>query len=294
MRPAGRDPPGQRLAQGDGLLVDLLEHEVLVAALLGGLGRPVDDRHRALHRASVEVRDLDAGRPHVRHVALLEEDDAVGVGKDRGDVARDEALLAVQADHERHVLARPDEAADLAPVHHHQRVRALGAPKGGADRIGEVAPVGLLHEMGDGLRVRLGRERVAAGLEPVPELLEVLDDPVVDHRDVARAVLVRVGVEVVGAPVGRPSRVRKAERGVGRPVRERRLQVGELAGPLLDEHLARLVHEGDPGGVVAAVLEAPQALDEDGASLAGTRVADDSAHVLWRISRWDAPLPPGG
>ena len=74
---------------------------------------------------------------------------------------------------------------------------------------------------------------------------------------------------------------------------ERRLQVDELAGPLLDEHLAVLVHEGDPGRVVAAVLEAPKALDQDGASLAGTRVADDSAHVLWSLP-WDAPLPPGG
>ena len=52
--------------------------------------------------------------------------------------------------------------------------------------------------------------------------------------------------------------------------------------PSHDEHLARLVHEGDAGRVVAAVLEAPEALDQDGASLAGTRVADDSAHVVWK------------
>ena len=38
--------PAMRLAQRFGLLVDLLEHEVLVAALLGGLGRPVDGRDR--------------------------------------------------------------------------------------------------------------------------------------------------------------------------------------------------------------------------------------------------------
>ncbi len=45
-----RHPTGDRLAQRLGLLVDLLEHEVLVAALLGGLGRPVDRRDRALLR----------------------------------------------------------------------------------------------------------------------------------------------------------------------------------------------------------------------------------------------------
>ena len=39
-------PTGDGLAQRLGLLVDLLEHEVVVAALLGGLGRPVDGGDR--------------------------------------------------------------------------------------------------------------------------------------------------------------------------------------------------------------------------------------------------------
>ena len=44
---------GDRLGDGVGLLVDLLEHERLVAALLGGLLVPVDLLDRALDRAAV-------------------------------------------------------------------------------------------------------------------------------------------------------------------------------------------------------------------------------------------------
>ena len=44
-------PAGDRLAQGGRLLVDLLEHEMVEAALLGGLGRPGDRGHGALDRA---------------------------------------------------------------------------------------------------------------------------------------------------------------------------------------------------------------------------------------------------
>ncbi len=46
----------------------------------------------------------------------------------------------------------------------------------------------------------------------------------------------------------------------GRPVGDGRLEVRELAGPLLDEQVARVVDEGDAGRVVAAVLEPPEAL----------------------------------
>ena len=46
---------------------------------------------------------------------------------------------------------------------------------------------------------------------------------------------------------------------------------------------AAVVDEGDPRRVVAAVLEALEALDQDRAGLAGTRVADDAAHE-WRFS----------
>ena len=281
------DPPGDRLAQCLRLLVDLLEHEVVVAALLGGLGRPRDQRLRALAPGAVDVGHLDAARQDVGDVALLEEHDPVRVGEDRRDVAGDEALFAVPPDDQRHVLACPDEPADLALVHHDDRVRALELAEGGPDRVGQVALVlvRLFDEMGDRLGVGLRRQRVAARLESVAQLAEVLDDPVVDDRDVAGAVLVGVGVQVVRPAVGRPAGVSEADRGVRRPVGDRGRQVRQLAGLLLDEQVAVLVDEGDPGRVIPAVLEPLQPFDENRARLAGTRVADDAAHVSESVLR---------
>ena len=80
----------------------------------------------------------------------------------------------------------------------------------------------------------------------------------------------------------------RPDRGVRRPIGDRRRQVGELAGLLLDEEVALLVDEGDARRVVAAVLEAPQALDEDRARLAGPRVADDAAHRCRSLRRFVA------
>ena len=98
---------------------------MLVAALLGGLGRPVDGRDRALDRRAGDVGDGDAPRPDVRHVAVLEEDDLVGVGEDGRDIRGEEALAVAEADDERHVLPCPDQPIALADVHDHDGVGAL-------------------------------------------------------------------------------------------------------------------------------------------------------------------------
>ncbi len=137
------------------------------------------------------------------------------------------------------------------------------------------------------------RQRVATFLQPVAELAEVLDDPVVDDGDVAGAVLVGVGVEVVRSSVGRPAGMGQADRGMRCPLGDRGLEVGQLAGPLLDEQVAPVVDQGDPRRIVAAVLQAPEALDQDRPRLAGSRIADDAAHGVTPSARAGRLVPAG-
>ena len=81
-----------------------------------------------------------------------------------------------------------------------------------------------------------------------------------------------------GPAVRRPARVGEADRGVRRPVGDGGLEVDQLAGPLLDEQVTRVIDQGDAGRVVAAVLEALEPFDQDGPRLPGTGVTDDAAH----------------
>ena len=74
-----------------------------------------------------------------------------------------------------------------------QGVGAMGPPQGRAHGRGEVAVVGLLDEVRDGLGIGLRGEGVPGRLELGAQLDEVLDDAVVDDRQLARAVVVRDG-----------------------------------------------------------------------------------------------------
>ena len=181
------------------------------------------------------------------------------VGQDRGHVGGEEVLAVADADDERHVHARADQPLGLARVHHGQRVRALSRLQRRADRVGDVPGVRLLDEVRERLGVGLGAERVAAPPQPVAQLLEVLDDAVVDDRDLARAVDVRVGVEVVRAGRASPSACARGRcrRGASGPASA----VGGWPACRRASRRTgrRPVDEGDAGGVVAAVLEAARA-----------------------------------
>ena len=126
-----------------------------------------------------------------------------------------------------------------------------------------MCPALLLEQGGDGLGVGVADHLVPAILELGAQRREVLDDAVVDDGHRAGAVDVRVRVAVVGRPVGGPPGVPHAGDGVvHRMLLEGTLEVGELAGPLLNGELAVAEHR-HPGGVVTAVLQPSQALHHD-------------------------------
>ena len=115
-----------------------------------------------------------------------------------------------------------------------------------------------LQQMDRDLGVGLAGEAMPLRDERSFQLLEVLDDPVVDHGRDAAAIDVRVGVLLAGPAVRRPSRV--ADPGVaGGGMRGHdRCQVVELSFGTHDLEGPVLLHR-DAGRVVPAVLEPAQA-----------------------------------
>ena len=105
----------------------------------------------------------------------------------------------------------------------------------------------------------------------------VLDDAVVDDDDLAGAVAVRVRVLLGRPAVRRPARVADAVVAGERVGADDLLEVRQLAGAAAQVDRA-VADDRDAGRVVAAVLEPPQPVDEDGHDVLRSDVADDSAH----------------
>ncbi len=108
-----RDAAKGGVADGAGLLVDLLEHEVLVAGLLGLDGVPGDALRMEGVGFAAEVGEDDAGGGEGGDFAVLEEVDGAGVVEDAGDVGGEEELAVADAEDGGRAHARGDQLVGL-------------------------------------------------------------------------------------------------------------------------------------------------------------------------------------
>ena len=92
------DTSAQGVGDGLRLLVDLLQHEVPVAALLRGHGVPRDPFCGPFQRPRVGIEDAEAVGPDLGDFAVLQKGHVPGVLQQRGDVRGDEGLSVTRPD----------------------------------------------------------------------------------------------------------------------------------------------------------------------------------------------------
>ncbi len=108
-----RDAAQRGVANGAGLLVDFLQHEMLEAALFRHDRVPGDVLHLAGNGLAFEVAELHARRRDDGEVAIGEEEQVARVVEDRGHVAGDKVLILAQADDRGRPIARGDDLVGL-------------------------------------------------------------------------------------------------------------------------------------------------------------------------------------
>ena len=253
------------------------------------MGSHVNAGDVALDGVAVEVGELDAGEGEDGHVAVGEEVDVAGVVEDAGNVGGDEGLALADADDDGRAEAGDDDLVRLGGGEDAEGEGSGEAFDGAAD--GDFERDGLaggfrivlhlLDQVGDDFGVGFGDELVALIDEFAFEVEIVFDDAVVDYDDAAGAVAMGMGVLFGGAAVGGPAGVADAEGAVEGMLAEDFFEVGELAGGAADiEGGAGGAADRDACRVVAAIFEAPQALNDDGNHFSWADITNDSAHGI--------------
>ena len=271
-------------ARGDGgahrrgLLHDLLEHEVIISALLGGLDRPGDAADGLFNLPARAVKDRDALRRELGEVAVVEIDGVFRVAHERGHVGREVIFPDADAEDQRARLLDGIERVGLVGAEDAEGVGPFEPRDRAHDGGFEVSAIEALEQVDDDLRVRLALEGVARGDELLAQLREVFDDAVVHHGEAPVVRQMRVGVQVRGRAVRRPAGVPDAgAAGHGRAAGGLVRELLHLAADLL--HLNDLIaHDGDARGVIAAVLQPPESLQQQGRGLPRAGKSNDSTH----------------
>ena len=150
-----------RVGDNARLFHDFLHHKVLIAAFFGRGDVPIDLFDFYVNRVKVAVEQLCLAFAEHGNLVVLEVADAAGVADYCGDVRRDERLIAAEADDERAVLSRSDNAVRIVAAEDSERIRAFDRIQHFGDGIKKIALIVVFKQLRYDLGVCLGREGVA-------------------------------------------------------------------------------------------------------------------------------------
>ena len=225
-----RDAAQHGVSNGAGLLANLLEHEMLEAALFGGDGVPGDVMNLGLYRLAFDIGYFHALGSEHGDVAIAQEKHVAGVRQDAGNIAGHEAFIFAQAHDDRRSIAGSHDFARILGGENRQGVYAVQPLDGLAHGVFQRTAVHIfLHQMRHDLCVRLGDELVPFLFQFLLQLHIVFDDAIVDDHDLALAVPVGMGILFGGPPMRGPARVAQAVDAVDGMLADGLLEIGQLA-----------------------------------------------------------------
>ena len=117
---------------GRRLFVDLLQHEVRVAALFSGFLIPIGGQNFPLHRLRELIVEADAVGVHHRHVPLFQHAVPAGIFQQRRDIRRNKVFLFAPAHDERALPLDREQGIRKIPEQNSQRIAAPHHGQGGA------------------------------------------------------------------------------------------------------------------------------------------------------------------
>ena len=274
------DPWIDRIAQGLGLVVNFLEHEVRIAALLRSGHLPLDVLGRLAHGRAVCVIELRGVLREHDHIAVVEIHDAARIRQDGRDIRGNEVLSLAEAEDQRTVLLDGDHGIRPVGAEDAERIAALDPAERQADGLHQIVFLFIIvfQQIGNDLRVRLGAERLALLQQELLQRQEILNDAVVHDADAAVCGHLRMRILVRGCAVRRPAGMADAEiTGERRAVFRLCAQDGQTALGLGELQLP-FRKNTQSSGIIAAILQTGKAVQQNGSCLLRTGITNNSTH----------------
>jgi|GEM_PF-4369728 len=209
-----------------------------------------------------EIGDAHPHGREDRHLAIFEKDHLASVGKHRRNIGGNEIFPLPLADNQRRTELGGDHFVRLRGAENRHRVGSLNLAESqtyGSFEITALLEV-FFNQVGDNFSIGLRTEIVSHPLQTFFQFQVVFDDAIMHHHNTPRPV--RVGIDLRWPPVGRPAGVADATGAGCRLVLENLFQIDQLPFGAADLRLTA-VEGADPGRVIAAVFQSPQAVDND-------------------------------
>ena len=272
-----------RLTNGLGLLKNLLEHEVVIAALFRGVHIPVNMVMLLLHRPHQTVVHTDAAGTQNSHFPVVHVGNITGMTDQRRHIGGNEAAVFTVTQQQRCILAGGNHAVGVVSAYDTQCVSALHRvehPRHGFKKVLTVGIV-IVQQLCHHFRIRFGVEGVTLCHQLSFQLGIVFDDAVVHHGDLAALADMGMGIDIVGLAVGCPTGMADTQyAGQVSPCMGQVTEHLQPAAGFLHAQAVFTAH-GNACRVVTAVLQTAQPIEQNRRCLLFPYESNDSTHIIF-------------
>ena len=262
-----------------GLLVDLLEHKVRVAALFSRFHVPVGGQHFPLHRLGELVVELDAPSGHHGQIALFEDAVLPSILQQSRDIRRHKVFALAPADDEGTFPLDGKDGIGEILEQYGQRVAAPHHAQRFVERFQRFALIAVVDEFDEHFRIRLALEGVALCHEPLFQDAVIFNDAVVDDAHPRGGV--GVAVHVAGLAMGGPAGVSDAAAAFGQRLKLQLFPQLGKAALALDHPDAALQRQCDAGGIIPTVFQLLQAVQQNILRVALAHITNNATHTKY-------------
>ena len=274
------------------LFVDLLHHEMLIAALFCRPGFPGDLGNRYLNLISVQIEEMYLSRKDPCRLMISDIIHLPGVIQESRHIGGKIGLAFRDA--QDHGTVLPGSIDFTGIVLEHQR-QSVASPYpdhhtvDGVDGPDLIFFVVIVDQLDHDLRVGLTVEGIVMSQQLFLQLFVILDDPVVNPDYVGvgpgggyswnLAADVGVSVSFTGLPVGSPAGMADAAAAWQRfSMPGLLLQMTQLSGGLYDLHSIILAEHGKPCRIIAPVFQAGKTRKQNLRGLTLSGISNYSTH----------------
>ena len=248
-----------------------------VAALFGCRLIPIGSEARALHRLAEGIVEADAAGFHHGQVALLQNAVIPGIFQQGGDIGGHKVFPFAPAHDEGAFFFHGKNGLREIPEQHGQRIAAPHHAQSFVQSLQRLAVVAAVDELDEDLRVRLAFKGIALRGQFFLQDAVIFNDAVVDdaHPGGGMGVAVHIAGLAVGGPAGVPDAAETLAQAL-----QRQLFPQLCQPPLAFDYPDAALHgQGHPGGIVPAVLQFLQTIQQHILCAALARIAYNATHT---------------
>ena len=259
------------------LLVNLLQHEMLIAALFSCLSIPVNLKYLLGNWLAQAIGNPYGILLYNSNLSIIYDIGATGTGNNSRNIGSDEILIITQTNNHRVVLLGANQLIRVILAHEYDGIGTLNALNNLTNGCLEIAVINFFQKMGQNLSIRVRQELMALCNQILFKSHVVLDNTVMYNRKIAMTVSMWMRVIVGWTTMGCPTGMTDTDITLRNIALNLFLQSSQTAYGLLYANLLP-IENCNTSRVIATILQLGKSLNKEWGSLLATNVTNDTTH----------------